>query len=556
MAGLFMPPADTMTVKQESTNQIPPEQARLLNLQGTQFSALTPLLTALGLGKAGALGVKMPNRFTPALDTLSARGITPDQALKITQDYGKGIYSGTPQDRDILLALDAYGTAPDQLSNVLVRGAPSSAGTNQAATRLADELHQAMTQTGQQQDIYSDVSLSPLVKALQASLRLSPSEEALPEQIGQTANPLASRLAARTGQFQDNADLIRRLAMEQGPALQTRMTGLTKEGLDMTRAPLDSDAMLFDINQQMERNILPEVRAAAIRAGQAPDVNSSGYSRLLGDVSRQYGGKVAQTFAENELNRRNAFLNALNIGQRGELGAGMLDVQGLTLGQAASADALNAERTAIPTLMQLLLAGPEATAQLAATKRTLAGQEAAVPYNLLTGADLTPGAMPQYPTSSSMTESREPSVGTQVGSGLTQALMLGLLGPSAYANMAGLFSTPALTSYAGIGGAGAASAALFGGAGATGATTGLAGALAMGCWIAELLYGKHSPKVRLLRHWLFTVHPDWWVSKLYLAYGERFAAWLKQHPRWQPVVRMVFDGWVRRANLELLRHAV
>ena len=67
------------------------------------------------------------------------------------------------------------------------------------------------------------------------------------------------------------------------------------------------------------------------------------------------------------------------------------------------------------------------------------------------------------------------------------------------------------------------------------------------CWVAREVYGADNPRWLLFRHWLTSVGPRWFL-RLYLRFGERFAAWLHRNPWLKPAVRRFMDG--RIASLE------
>lgn len=110
-----------------------------------------------------------------------------------------------------------------------------------------------------------------------------------------------------------------------------------------------------------------------------------------------------------------------------------------------------------------------------------------------------------------------------------------------------------------LGGAGLAAAgavkgfsALAGGAAAGGgaAAAGTAG-LAMGCWIAEVLYGKGSPEVTALRWYIWgplsRTATGYAFARLYLRYGERLAAWMTPRPLAQRLIKPLFNRLLRQA---------
>lgn len=60
------------------------------------------------------------------------------------------------------------------------------------------------------------------------------------------------------------------------------------------------------------------------------------------------------------------------------------------------------------------------------------------------------------------------------------------------------------------------------------------------CWVARLVFGEDNCFWLLFRGWIGGPAPGW-LRRLYLARGERFAAWLKSRPRCTAAV-----GWLMR----------
>lgn len=67
-----------------------------------------------------------------------------------------------------------------------------------------------------------------------------------------------------------------------------------------------------------------------------------------------------------------------------------------------------------------------------------------------------------------------------------------------------------------------------------------AGALALFCWVAREVYGKHNPRWLVFRAWLLNEAPGW-LRSLYGRYGERFAAYIHDKPAIKSVIRRLMD---------------
>lgn len=608
MAGLFMPPSDSMETTMRSSVELAPEQRDLLGLQARQFRQLSPLQVALGQAQAGQMGFRQtqPTRRmqvsggTPSFAGMPARAFRQPNVVtggtvnspEDAEAMGlQGVSANTWMDPNTgeryTLGSQVPPTAPGWTGN---EGTPGRPGTPPMFQDVPDVNADPIWEyTGQ----------SPLISALQASYQLQPEELAIPGQLGRVSTDLASRLRSATAEYTGRATSLAdraRYLSELGITpidLRPQRAAFDEAGrpivLDRASAarafaesekPLDTAALMDPITYAFSgegnpNSVMAQLRTAAIRAGHSPDVASSGYNKLLTGATREYGAGLAGVLANAELQRRQGMTQAAagmtqaeqaaalaelnrragltqaatgvtqadNLSVQNELRNKMTNLQGLQTAGGITSDVYNAQVGQLAPLYQFLMAGPQAEAHLAGERRRLGGEAAAVPLSLLRGSTIAIPGAPTYPSTESSTRQNNPSVGSQVGAGLNQALMFGLLGPQAFSNIAGLFGAGS--------GASAAGASLFGGAGATGAASPLAGALLMGCWIAELLYGTHSPNVPLLRAWLFGKHRNSMASRLYLKYGERIAAWLKRHPIWQHPVRMLFDRWVKLAEREL-----
>jgi len=78
-----------------------------------------------------------------------------------------------------------------------------------------------------------------------------------------------------------------------------------------------------------------------------------------------------------------------------------------------------------------------------------------------------------------------------------------------------------------------------------------AGMAMMACWVARAVYGVGT-KWKLFRHWLLNIGPKWFRN-LYLKYGERFAAWVKDKPRIKSMIRRWMDTKVEVAYESICR---
>lgn len=61
------------------------------------------------------------------------------------------------------------------------------------------------------------------------------------------------------------------------------------------------------------------------------------------------------------------------------------------------------------------------------------------------------------------------------------------------------------------------------------------------CWVAREVYGETNPRWIQFREWLMVKAPSWF-RKLYIKYGEGFAAWIKNKPRIKNLIRKWMDS--------------
>jgi len=66
------------------------------------------------------------------------------------------------------------------------------------------------------------------------------------------------------------------------------------------------------------------------------------------------------------------------------------------------------------------------------------------------------------------------------------------------------------------------------------------------CWVAREVYGIDNPDWLRFRHWMLNIGPKWF-RKLYLKHGEKFAGWLKRHPRFKGPIRRWMDSRIKEA---------
>ena len=62
------------------------------------------------------------------------------------------------------------------------------------------------------------------------------------------------------------------------------------------------------------------------------------------------------------------------------------------------------------------------------------------------------------------------------------------------------------------------------------------GSFGTGCWVAREVYGEYNPQWFMFRLWMKKRAPTWFYN-LYWAYGERFASFVSNKPKFKKVIR-------------------
>ena len=89
-----------------------------------------------------------------------------------------------------------------------------------------------------------------------------------------------------------------------------------------------------------------------------------------------------------------------------------------------------------------------------------------------------------------------------------------------------------------------AQAKAAGQAGLMSAAGSIAGAAIMACWVAREVYGIDNPKWLQFRGWMLNDSPSWF-RKLYIKFGERFAAFISNKPRIKSIIRKWMDTRIK-----------
>jgi hypothetical protein len=89
-----------------------------------------------------------------------------------------------------------------------------------------------------------------------------------------------------------------------------------------------------------------------------------------------------------------------------------------------------------------------------------------------------------------------------------------------------------------------AQAKAAGQAGMMSAAGSIAGAAIMACWVAREVYGIDNPQWLQFREWMLNDSPSWF-RKLYIKFGERFAAFISNKPRIKSIIRKWMDTRIK-----------
>ena len=73
---------------------------------------------------------------------------------------------------------------------------------------------------------------------------------------------------------------------------------------------------------------------------------------------------------------------------------------------------------------------------------------------------------------------------------------------------------------------------------------GTVAAAALMCWVAREVYGIDNPKWLEFREWMLNDSPSWF-RKLYIKFGERFAAFISNKPRIKSIIRKWMDTRIK-----------
>lgn len=291
----------------------------------------------------------------------------------------------------------------------------------------------------------------------------------------------------------------------EGRPAQMGALDLTAEATRRSSA-LDREAQ--SLQRQQEIDILGKYGAQTTDALRAADP----YSRAIAEAQQQYAqdlyGKAGMLGMEDQrMAEQQARAQGLASGRIGD-------------SSTIAAQALNRQNA----LAQRSQMAQQAGAQAFQYNRALSGDIA----NILIGRPSTAYGMGSQTFGQSANLAGQPT-GPQ------------LFDPNAGINLALQNSSNQGNYQSSIFGAKAGrEGAIIGGiAGGVGALAG--GVIGKYCWVAREVYGEKNPKWKQFRSWLLDDSPKWFLS-LYLKYGERFAAFIRNKPTLKVIIRKWMDS--------------
>lgn len=358
-------------------------------------------------------------------------------------------------------------------------------------------------------------------------------------QAGQTLAGRANEFAQSRGQL--SADELRDLQ-------QDIRSGYAARGTEMGPGAITAEAM-GRLTNQRQRMLEDLGIASALQQGTlAEQAQNRGFQQ----------GVQGQDIARQQENQRTALSGALAnqaaINAASQFGAGAENVRGLAQADlaaqfgltnqalqanlglanrdfAASQDQRNIANQA--NLAQLMMQQLGADRQYATNLAGLQQASSIDPWQALTGiSSMAPqagmgasgaagGAVSAIPGMNLF----DPGIGLEVealNSGNLMQLILGQMGGDATIDAARRQASATKSS------------GILGALGAIGASI-------PWCWVAREVYGVDNPKWLQFRHWLLTKAPKWFI-KLYVTYGEQFAAFIADKPLIKLVIRKWMDG--------------
>lgn len=374
-------------------------------------------------------------------------------------------------------------------------------------------------------------------------------------QVGGLLQGRAADLAQSRGQL--NADELRSLQQATREAYAAR-------GVEMGSGALSAEALsrLTNERQRMQEDLA--LASALNQAGQSELAANRAFQQGVqgADVSRQFsnvGNNLQAALANQGVSAQQALANQQAANQAAQFGASAANTSALA-NQAMAGQYGLANQSAAN---QFALANQQADLSTQAANRAFAAnqyQQMVANQGLLgqlqasqLGQDRNYALQLAGLTQSTMSDPFQAILGrpsqalgmAQNQQGFGGSLVSGLQGPQLFDPNAGInlalqnnanlsnFNTSIYGSQLGFAGAQAGAqgqmiGGLLGGLGGIGA-----GVL---CWVARECFGADNPKWLEFRDWLLNDAPSWF-RWLYVKYGERFAAWIKNKPRLKKIIR-------------------
>jgi hypothetical protein len=478
---------------------------------------------------AGLSGSEIEARIQQQIDSLVAEGVDPVEAAQIAQtQLGQGLQqAGMSQlqagagEQQLGQAAQDYLGRGGQLTPLQARNAEQQA--RMAGVARGRELGQDSIYQEMQNRMAQEMDLERQNMAMGAGL------------LGQQFGMEQQRLGMAGGLYgQDMQRAAQNAAMQQQASLANQQAGLTTQGMNLQAGQAGLSALmgLGQMDQQAQlANQAAALQAAgmsqdaalrAAMANQSASLQASGMSQdasLRAAMANQSAGLQAAGINQQgiatglsslmglgemdqraALSNQQARLQQQGMGIQGLMGLGQLQQQRLGQERGFALDLVGAQQRVASDPFQAILGRPSTAPGMGMASTQYAGGMASQPM----GPNLF-----------------DPNAGINLA--LQQNQNLANYQSSIFGSQAALAGAQAQAKGAMMGG-------LFQGLGSL-----------FGCWVAREVYGEDNPDWMRFREWLYNKAPRWFRA-LYLKYGERFAAFIKDKPKLKSLIKKWMDG--------------
>jgi hypothetical protein len=340
--------------------------------------------------------------------------------------------------------------------------------------------------------------------------------------LGQQFGMEQQRLGMAGGIYgQDMQRASQNAAMQQQARLANQQSGLTTQGMNLQAGQAGLSA-LMGLGQMDQQAQLANQAAALQAAGMSQDAalraamaNQSASLQAAGINQQGIATGLSSLMGLGEMDQRAALANQqARLQQQGQgiqglMGLGQLQQQRLGQERGFALDLVGAQQRVASDPFQAILGRPSTAPGMGQASTQYAGSMASQPM----GPNLF-----------------DPNAGINLA--LQQNQNMANYQSSIFGSQAALAGAQAQAKGAMMGG-------LFQGLGSLGGA-GIAAAFP-GCWVAREVYGEDNSDWMRFREWLLAKAPRWFRA-LYIKYGERFAAFIKDKPKLKRLIKKWMDG--------------